>query len=183
MYNRQTLYFKNGGVEQTIPTLEAVINWLPIIKPAAIIVSSTTGETALKAGEILKDQNIRIIAASFQKNLWTKWGAPDENFISKSRKLGVEFLPNEPIVSFLDSEYPDIVNAWRTISSGFKVALQVASMCVDTGMIKPGSNVIALGGTIHGSDTAVSVEIYGYDNILKTNITGIIAMPIAKRTR
>ncbi|MCP4177995.1 MAG: hypothetical protein GY756_09530 [bacterium] len=183
MYNKNTLYFNNGGVEQSIPTLEAVRKWLPIIKPEAVIVSSTTGETALKAGETLKNDNIRLIAVTFQKNLWPKWGSPDKTYLSEAKKLGVEFLPNEPIVSFLDSERSDIVNAWRTISSGFKVAIQVASMCVDTGMINPGANIIALGGTVHGSDTAITAEIYGYEDILKTNITGIIAMPTAKRVR
>ncbi|HJO92808.1 MAG TPA: hypothetical protein QF753_05375 [Victivallales bacterium] len=182
MYNKKILYFKDGGVQHTISTLEAVKKWLPIIKPEAVIVSSTTGESALKAGQILGKEDVRIIAVSFQENLWSKWGAPNNNFVQESKKLGVEFIPAKPVVSLLDAEHPDIVNAWRTISSGFKVALQVASMCVDTNLIESGARIIALGGTVHGSDTAVAAEIYGYKDILKTNVNCILAMPSAKRS-
>ena len=93
------------------------------------------------------------------------------------RELGVEFLPDEPVVPLLDSEHPDITNAWRTVSQGFKVALQVASMCVDTGLLKPGAHVISIGGTVWGADTGIAVETYGYADVLKSNVTEIIAMP------
>ena len=57
------------------------------------------------------------------------------------------------------------------------MALQVASMCVDTGLLEDGAFVIALGGTERGADTAVAVQTRGYADILKSNVTEIIAMP------
>lgn len=63
------------------------------------------------------------------------------------------------------------------MSQGFKVALQVASMCVDTGLLKPGAHVISIGGSVRGADTGIAVQIHGYTNVLKSNVTEIIVMP------
>ena len=82
-----------------------------------------------------------------------------------------------PPVPMLSRDHPDIVNAWRTVGQGFKVALQVASMCVDTGLVITGAHVISMGGSSRGADTAVAVKIQGYDTVLKSIVTEIIAMP------
>ena len=94
--------------------------------------------------------------------------------------MNVEFLPEAPIVKFLDTERPDIVKAWRIVSSGFKVGLQSASMCVDTDMLKPGAKVIAIGGSRHGADTAIVLYTFGYEEIFKSNVVEILAMPVNK---
>jgi len=172
----ETVYFEIEGESNTSNTLEAVKKALARVKVDAVIVASTTGETAAKAGEVLGN-SIRIIGVPFQSDRQTKWGAPTTENVSKCKELGVELLPDEPKVLFIDSERPDIVNAWRVVSRGFKVALQCASMCVDTGLIPEGSTVIALGGRIRGADTAIVAEIYGYDKILKSSIKEIIALP------
>lgn len=177
MYKAETVYFEKGGRENTTPTLEAVKERLSDIKPKAIIVTSTSGKTALEAAQILSGIGIRVIAVPFQKHLWGKYSSPDPQLVADCRELGVEFLPDKPTVPMLSSEHPDIVNAWRTVSQGFKVALQVASMCVDTGLLKPGDRVISIGGSGRGADTAIAVQTFGYNEVLKSNVTEIIAMP------
>lgn len=172
-----TAYFDRGGPEQTRPTLEAAKARVAEIDAEAVIVTSTSGKTALEAARIFAGTGMRIIAAPFQKHLWAKWRPPDAQLAAACRELGVEFLPDDPVVPLLDDEYPDIVNAWRTLSQGFKVALQVASMCVDTGLLQPGAHVVAVGGSAQGADTAIAVRTYGYRDVLKSNVTEIIAMP------
>jgi uncharacterized protein len=175
-----TVYFPKGGPERTEATLAAVKARALELKPAAVVVTSTSGKTALAAAKLFAGTGIRLIAAPFQKHLYDKYSPPDPKLAAECRKLGVEFLPDEPAVPLLDRERPDIVNAWRTVSQGFKVALQVASMCVDTGLLKPGDHVIAVGGSGRGADTAVAVETHGYQDVLKSNVTEIIAMPSHK---
>lgn len=177
MRKAETVYFDNGGPEHTRAALQAAKKRAAEVKPEAVIVTSTTGKTALEAARIFAGTGTRIIAAPFQKHLWEKFSPLDEQLAVKCRELGVEFLPDEPIVPLLDSERPDIVSAWRSMSQGFKVALQVASMCVDTGLLKPGALVISIGGSGTGADTAIAVRIYGYEDVLKSNVTEIIAMP------
>lgn len=172
------LYFDKGGREHTDATLEAARQRALEIKPAAVVVASITGATAVKAGRLFEGTGQRVIGVSLQPGAWDpKYGALVEEFAVEARSFGVEFLPDEPPCRLVDYERPDVANAWRMVSQGFKVALQVASMCVDTGMIGDEAEVIAIGGTDSGADTAVVVEIRGYEKLLNSNVTEIIAMP------
>jgi len=177
MAEKATLYFEEGGQQQTEATLEAARQRALEVKPEAVIVTSTSGKTALKAAAIFEGTGMRLIAAPFQKHLWEQYAAPDPEMAAQCRQMRVEFLPDEPAVPLLDTERPDIVNAWRAVSHGFKVALQVASMCVDTGLLPDGAEVIAIGGSGTGADTAILVETHGYDQVLSSNVKEIIAMP------
>ena len=177
MEAKPTLYFDKGGPENSQETLEAAKKRALEIEPEAVVITSSSGKTALEAARIFAGTNIRLIGAPFQKHLWDRHRPLEPQFADECRQLGMEFLPDKPIVPMLDSQRPDIVNSWRTVSQGFKVALQVASMCVDTGLLKPGDHVISIGGSSRGADTAIAVQICGFDDILKSNVTEIIAMP------
>lgn len=172
-----TTYFEKGGPDHTQATLQVARERASELGTEAIVVTSTSGKTALEAARIFAGADTRIIAVPFQKHLWEKYSSLDPQLAAECRELGVEFLPDDPVVPMLDAERPDIVNAWRTVSQGFKVALQVASMCVDTGLLKPGAHVISIGGSGEGADTAIAVQTYGYRDVLKSNVTQIIAMP------
>lgn len=179
MKTAETTYYEIEGSANTICTLKKVKDVIKRLQINTVIVASTTGATAVKAGEII-GKNVRIISVPLQLEQQAIWGAPTADNLQKCKELGIEFIPNNPKVMFIDTEKPDIANAWRVISRGFKVALQCASMCVDAGLIQEGSTVIALGGRINGADTAIVVEIFGYNNILKSNILEIIALPQQK---
>ena len=177
MRRAETVYFEKGGPEHTRETVRAARERADEVKPEAVVVASTTGKTALEAARAFAGTGTRIIAVPFQKHLWEKHRPHDPELARECLELGVEFLPDEPVVRILGSEHPDIADAWRTVSQGFKVAMQVASMCVDTGLLQPGAHVISVGGTEWGADTAIAVETYGYAEVLKSNVTEIIAMP------
>ncbi len=179
---QNTLYFKHEGKEYTEAVLKAVNDFYENCGIDTVIVASTTGRTALKAGQLLNN-NIRIIAVPFQSDRQAKWGAPIDEIIEECKKMNIEFLPDDPKVSFIDKEKSDVVNAWRVVSRGFKVAIQCASMCVDTGLIPEGKTVIALGGRVQGADTAIVLEAYSFENMLKSNVLSIIALPKKKLAR
>ncbi|HIJ66335.1 MAG TPA: hypothetical protein HPP77_10335, partial [Candidatus Hydrogenedentes bacterium] len=141
MYTSKTLYFEKGGREHSQAALSAMKERAEAMDPApeAIVVTSTTGDTALKAAQAFKGTGRRIIAVPFQKHLWAAYAGLNPEHRAACAELGVEFLPDEPRVPLVDEERPDIVNAWRVVSQGFKVALQAASMCVDTGLVEDGA--------------------------------------------
>jgi uncharacterized protein len=181
MKTQNITYFENAGSHNTIDTLKAVKNRANSLKPEAIIIASTTGATALKAAEILNTTEIDIIAVPFQKNLWSKWGSPKEEFAGKAKIMGVKFIPNKPEVVLIDRERADIVNAWRVLSTGCKVAIQCAAMAVDTGLVKEGAKVISIGGRVTGADTAIVLHAYSTENVLKSKVNEIITMPSNKK--
>lgn len=177
MKKREIIYFGKGGPRNTQATLDAALERAAEVKPDALVVASTSGKTALRAARIFAGTGIRVIAVPFQKSLWKAYGAPDPKLAAQCRRLGVEFLPDEPAVIMLDSAHPDVVNAWRTVSEGFKVGLQIASMCVDTGLLKSGARVIAVGGSGQGADTATVLQTFGFADVLKSRVLEIIAKP------
>jgi len=178
MKKAETVYFEKGGRQRTKATLQAAKERFGALKPEAVVVTTTSGKTALEAAKIFAGTGARIIAAPFQKHLWDRFDAPDPQLAAKCRELGVEWMPDEPAMPLMDDERPDIVNAWRVVSQGFKVALQMAAWCVDTGMLKAGAHVFAMGGSGQGTDTAIAVRTYGYKEVLNSKVTAIIAMPV-----
>ncbi|MDK1031292.1 MAG: pyruvate kinase alpha/beta domain-containing protein [Planctomycetia bacterium] len=158
----ETLYFDKGGPEHTVLALEVTKERAIEVCPEAVIVASICGNSAVKAGEIFEGTGIRVIAVSLQKGAWDpKYGSLDAGLAATARERGVEFMPDEPRCKLIDYDRPDVADAWRMVSQGFKVALQVASMCVDTGMIADGAEVIATGGSGAGTQTAIVVTIRG----------------------
>ncbi len=177
MTEKSILYFERGGPQNSRATLEAAKARALELKPEAVVVTSTTGKTGLEAAQIFAGTGMRMIVAPFQRHLWEKYEPLDPHLEAECRKLGAEFLPDEPAVPMIDDERRDVIRAWYTLSQGFKVAIQVASMCVDTGLLEPGARVIAIAGSDHGADTAIVVRIRGYTDVLKSNVTEIIAIP------
>ena len=181
MSTKPTLYFETGGPEHTTAALEAAKERAAELCVAAVVVTSCSGKTALEAARIFQGTGTRVICAPFQKHLWGRYSGLDDQYAAPCRELGVEFLPDEPQLELIDRPRSDIVDAWRCVSQGFKVALQVASQCVDTGLLEAGAHVISLGGSDQGADTAVAVRTYGTEEIFKSKVTEIIAMPSAPK--
>ena len=155
---KKIVYFEKGSREHSEAALEAAKERALEIKPEAIIVTSTSCKTGVMAARIFAGTGFRIIVVPFQKDLAEKndWRL-DPKLAEECKTLGAELLPEEPVCKLLDNDRPDIVKAWRTVSEGFKVAQQVATMCVDTGLIKAGEQGIPLGGTLRGADKAIEL--------------------------
>ncbi|KPJ80527.1 MAG: hypothetical protein AMS17_20375, partial [Spirochaetes bacterium DG_61] len=48
-----------------------------------------------------------------------------------------------------------VANTLRFFSQGMKVAVEISIMALEAGLIAPGNEVIAIGGTDEGADTAI----------------------------
>ena len=184
MVNRMTVYFSEAGAANTVDTLELAQDRAVGWGITTIIVACTTGKTALQAAEIFAEGTpCRIICVPYQKHLWEQYGGLDPEIVEKCIEKQVLFLPDAPKVRLLDDERPDICNSFRCFSEGLKVAVQAASMCVDTGLVEAGTKVISIGGTGKGSDTAIVVLPHDYEHILDSRIQEIIAIPEAQGTK
>jgi hypothetical protein len=65
----------------------------------------------------------------------------------------------------------------RLLSAGAKVGCEVSCMACDAGLIKPGSEVIAIGGTGRGADTAIVVKATNTHTFFDLRILEIICKP------
>jgi len=80
-----------------------------------------------------------------------------------------------------------VKKAYYTLGQGFKVAVEVVTMATSKGAVKPFENVIGIGGTGEGADTALIVkattpeDMMGSDTKKRLEIREVIAMPLAKK--
>lgn len=65
----------------------------------------------------------------------------------------------------------------RMFGQGVKVGVEIAVMALDAGAIPYGEEVVAVGGTGEGADTAIVVRPAHAQSILETHISEIICQP------
>jgi hypothetical protein len=70
-----------------------------------------------------------------------------------------------------------IAHTLRMFGQGVKVGVEIAVMALDAGAIPHGRDVIAVGGSSEGADTAIVVRPAHASAILETRIVEIICMP------
>jgi len=73
---------------------------------------------------------------------------------------------------------PEILaGALRMFGQGVKVCAEIAIMALDAGLVPYGAEVIAVGGTGRGADTACIVRPAHSNNVLDTRIVEILCRP------
>ena len=78
-------------------------------------------------------------------------------------------------------------SALYMLGQGLKVAVEVILIAVDEGVVKPRQEVIGVGGTERGADTAIvakaasSRDMLGPDFRKRLEIREILAMPLGKK--
>jgi hypothetical protein len=70
-----------------------------------------------------------------------------------------------------------IANSLRMLSQGIKVTVEIGCMALDAGAIGYGSEIICMGGTGRGLDTAVVMTPAHASRIFETKIHEILCMP------
>jgi len=195
---REDYYFDEPGEENTDDVVEAVRKRLPATGIRHVVVASTRGRTAVKFAEAL-GREIRLISVSEPQYI-REWGSPwpimDPRCRTRLNELGVTVLDNAPYVfhsSVLENSKwpqatPEILlrEAFYTLGQGFKVAVEVVLTAVACGVLEPYQDVIGVGGTSRGADTALVLRatypamVFSKDPAKRLEIREIIAMPRGK---
>jgi hypothetical protein len=168
-----TVYFdKPGGEENTVKTLALARQRADTLGIKTFVVASTTGATAVKAMDALKGCKVIIVthtAGFLEPNT--------QEFTEENRKIvegqgGIVFTATHALggiqraLATAGSGRPppshaigDIVaQALRVFGQGIKVACEIAAMAADAGLVRTDEEVISIGGTGRGADTAVVVK-------------------------
>lgn len=196
-------YFDSSGAENTDEVIQAVTERLDESEIKTVVVASSTGETAIKFAQSLKGA-ARIICVSDPPWDIGKFSdspgrmAPENN--ARLESLGVEIIDYIPYASVAYSWQASenvygaldllvlIFDAFRMEGgNGLKVAIEVGLMATNAGKIKAGEDIIAVGGTERGADTAIVLKAAFSQNILskepseRLEVREILAMPRVKK--
>lgn len=174
---RKVGYFPNYGAQNTERVIEIVKNRLAEGDITTVVVASTSGETGVKFSRELKDCAV-VVVISHEKM----------NPAYKQHIAELGGIPLEKTHLPLHSEGMDpIRETFRTFGQGFKVAVEVIFIASDKGNLSLYEDVIGVGGTARGEDTAIiarattTKDAFSNDEMKKLEIREVLAMPLKKK--
>ena len=196
---REVYYFDKPGEHNTDLVIEAVVRRLEAGGVRKVIVASTSGETALKFAHSLqhKGELVCVSEAPYRHEAWgEKWPCLQEGYKQELKKLGAVIIDQAPYVfhssvlerSLWGSLSPEqlVKETLYSFGQGLKVAVEVALIAVSCGSIAPYEDVIGVGGSGKGADTAIVLRatypatMFTKETNKRLEIKEIIAMPISK---
>ena len=192
--NREITYFEQAGAVNTDETIRAAVARAVELGIKHIVVASTTGSTGIKVAKATEGTGIKTIVATIHYGTKEegKW-LFDESNLKILRNMGATVFTQTHTLSGVERSFSDRLGGAsraETIATvlkslfgiGFKVAVEIALMAADSGMIPVGNNseIVAIGGTHSGADVACVIRPGHTNNFFAMQIREIIAMPRVK---
>ncbi len=184
----ELLLFEEGGPANTEATLEAARRRAEKLGIKDVVLATSSGETALKAADAFDGMDANIVGVTLHAGYWKVYAPPDPEKVGAAEARGVQFLTaTHTLMGSVESAIRDkfgglppvelIAHTYYTFSQGMKVAVEVAVMAADAGLIPVDREVIAIGGTGQGADTAVVLSPAYSTNFFDLKVREVIAMP------
>jgi len=156
-------YFEERGKKNTEQTLKVAKKRALELGIHELVIASTHGSSALQAAEVFKNTDVRLIAVSitpsFEDMGWSMTDEEREHVEAGGVTVltGLHALADGITEGFYGENTPGsiVANTLRFFSQGMKVAVEISIMALEAGLIAPGNEVIAIGGTDEGADTAI----------------------------
>jgi len=180
--------FDRPGKKNTDATIAAAVEYAHAHNIRKIIVASNKGETAMK----LKDAGLDITVVTHQAG-FVERGVQDmpEEMRRTLIDAGMHVVttthflagPDRALAYKFGGIYPAeiIAHTLRILGQGFKVCVEISVMAMDAGYIGAEEDVIAIGGTGGGADTAVVLRPGHSQYFFDTDVKEIICMPYGHR--
>jgi hypothetical protein len=182
----ETTYFAERGRQNTDETLRLAKARADALGVRHIVVASYTGETGAKAARVFGDHNLVVVAGVFGFREPNKVHMVDGNrqiieaagatLLFTGHAFGM--LGRAVNRRFGAIQVDEIIaHVLRLLSQGVKVGCEIACMAADAGLIPVGEEVIAVGGSGGGADTAVVLRASNSHTFFDTRILEIICKP------
>ncbi len=182
-----TIYFPGPGSVNTRTVLQAAAKRFGSGGIHHVLIATCSGKTALDALEIFPPEtpiiavtHVAGFAASNTQEL------PDKNRLALEQK-GITLFTGQhafggvgrAVRNKLNTYQVDEIMAYtlRTFGQGTKVAIEIALMTADAGLVRTDEDVIAIGGTAEGCDTALVLQPANSYRFFDLKIREVICKP------
>lgn len=179
-------YFENPGMENTDKVIELVKIRKEELGIKNIVIASASGISGVKLAEAIND--VRLVSVTHHAGF--RGGDEievEEEYRKKLENNGVQIYAGSHALSGVGRGISNkfggvtpvevVAETLRLFSQGVKVCVEISIMAADAGLIPTDSEVIVLGGTGKGIDTAVVLKPAHMGNFFDLRIHEIIAMP------
>jgi hypothetical protein len=183
---RKTIYFDKQGEKNTQKVLQQVKEYAELYRINDVVIASSTGETGAQASKFLKKFNLVVVAqligyrgpgmCELRKDYRKEILKNGAKILEATQALsGVARAVRMKFGTMQATEF--ISFGLRLMGEGTKVAVEVAVMAADAGLIPADKDVIAIAGTYKGVDTALLVKPANTSRFFDLQIKEIIAKP------
>lgn len=162
--SRETVYFDRGSPEHTEEALNIVKEYLEKHPEIHCVIAATTeGSTGARAAKMFSEKDVVVVTHM------TGFAKPNENELKPANKKiieenGAEILTTTHALAGIARSFRKELGTWtatelmavafRTFGQGTKVCAEIALMAADAGLARVDEDVICIGGTGRGADTA-----------------------------
>ncbi len=184
----KTVYFDKAAQNHTDIVLSLVrefLNERPHIEH--IVVATTKGATGIAAAKEFPDKKVVVVSHE------TGFADESENELSEEtrvqiEKLGAKVLTATHAFAGIARSFRKELGTWtateivamalRTFGQGTKVCAEIAMMAADAGLIPVTQDVVCVGGTGRGADTAWLIKPVNSQRFLKMKMRACLCKPM-----
>jgi len=186
MLEVQSVYFLEPGSANTEETLNVAKRRAEELGIKTIVVASTSGETGLKAVKMLANYRVVVVTHT------TGFQAPDTQELTSQNRAkilekggtiltathafgGVGRAVRRRFNTYQVDEI--IAQTLRAFGQGTKVACEIVLMAADAGLIRTDEEIISIGGTASGADTALVVKPAHTHDFFQLKVKEVLCKP------
>ena len=186
MMEVQVVYFAESGSACTAKTLEIARKRAEQLGIRTIVVASTSGETGVKAVKTFTNYRVVVVTHA------TGFPTPDVQELTEPNRVkilekggmiltathafgGVGRAVRRRFNTYQVDEI--IAQTLRVFGQGAKVACEIVLMAADAGLIRTGEEVISIGGTGSGADTALVIRPAHTHDFFELKVREVLCKP------
>ncbi len=180
------VYFESAGPHNTERTLSLALERARELGIQHIVVATTSGATGVRAAEVFAGLNVVAVTHS------TGFREPNtQELLPENRArilaLGGHVLTCQHAFGGLaravrrkmGTYQLDEIVAYvlRMFGQGVKVACEITAMAADAGLVPAGEEIIAIGGTGSGADTAAVIRAANAQDLFHLRVLELLCKP------
>jgi hypothetical protein len=183
---KKTCYFGQPGKLNTDAVLQRVREYVMAENIKNVVVASSTGETGAKAAKILEGINI-VVVTHYHGFILVGESELKQEFEKEILANGARIFTGTHALSSAERAIRKqhgtleplelIAHSLRLMGEGTKVCVEITLMAADAGLIPMDQDVVAIGGTGSGADTAVRLKPANAARLFDLRIREVIAKP------
>jgi len=183
---RNIVYFSRPGPENTDEVLRIAKTRAEELGINTIVVASTTGDTAVKATEIFQGARVVVVShvAGFKEPNTQEFSEENKRKVESSGAVvltathafsGLSRAMRKKFNMYLFEEV--VARTLYVFGQGMKVACEIAIMAADAGLVRTDEEVIVIGGTSRGADTALVLRPVNSQGFFDLRVKEILCKP------
>jgi len=189
MMTKDIVYFARAGAGNTEGVIQAVQKRAQELRIEYVVIASDSGETTLKFWEVLRGTGMKLVSVCEHAGYD---GGDELSIREEARKdlesKGIKVLVASHALSGVSRSISKkfggitpvevIAQTLRLFGGeGIKVAVEISVMAADAGLIPTNREIIAVGGSGSGADSAIVLKPAHMNNFFDLEVREIIVKP------